>query len=114
MMSKSLKTGTAKKLRRYYSIHPWECKHFADHSEIAAYVEASGKWETILKVNRTSGVSAEAMATYICSLINESQPNKDLLRDAMEALEQVLEDEGLTFASEQAAEHTVRNIKQVI
>jgi hypothetical protein len=43
-----------------------------------------------------------------------SQPNESLLRDAMEALELVLEEGGLTFASEQAADSIITRIKKTM
>lgn len=39
--------------------------------------------------------------------------NKDLLRNAMEALEAVMND-GLNFTTEQTAEHVISDIKQVV
>ena len=101
----------AKKLKCFYATRPWECRHHKDHSEIVAYVEASGNWEAVADFRTTSGVSAEDMALFICGLINDDQNNKPLLRDAMEALELCLEDDGLTFSSEQAADKVVTRIK---
>ena len=58
-------------------------------------------------------MSAEEIATFITRLVNHYQQNKQLLRDAMEALEAVMKD-GLNFTTEQTAEHAVLNIKQVV
>jgi hypothetical protein len=96
-----------------YGLHPWHCRHHGDRSEIAAYVEASGRWETVADILPTSGASAEALATFITRLVNATQQNKDLLRDAMRALEAVMT-EGLTFATEQEADSVVAGIKRVI
>jgi hypothetical protein len=98
--------------RWLYPLQPWQCRHHANRSEIAAYVEASGAWETVAVIPATSGASAEAMAAFITGLVNAAQQNKDLLRDAMEALESVIND-GLDFSTEQAAEHVIKDIKQV-
>jgi pyridoxal/pyridoxine/pyridoxamine kinase len=99
--------------RPFYSVHPWESRHHSDHSEIVAYVEASGAWETVLDVRQTSGASHDAMAASILALIHEHHEKRNALRDAIEALELVLKD-GMTFSSEQAAERAVDSIKKVI
>jgi hypothetical protein len=112
--SKAQSGGKAEaKPRRFYSLHPWRCDHHADRSEITAYVEASGQWETVAVVPPTSGASAEAVASFIARLVNAAQQNRDLLRDAMAALEAVIND-GLNFTTEQTAEHVVNSIKQVV
>jgi hypothetical protein len=101
------------KPRCFYSLHPWRCDHHADRSEIMAYVEASGQWETVAVVPPTSGASAEAVASFIVRLVNAAQQNRDILRDAMAALEAVMND-GLNFTTEQAAEHVIISIKKVV
>jgi hypothetical protein len=111
-MSKKAKPQAAK-ARLFYSIHPWESRHHENYSEIVAYVEASGEWETVLDIRPTSGVSHETMAASILSLIHEHQEKRNTLHDAMEALELVMND-GLTYSSEQAAERAVTNIKKII
>jgi hypothetical protein len=108
---KSIKAGSTP--RRYYRLVPWQCRNHSDRSELTAYVEASGKWETVAVVPPTSGASAEALANYILALVNNSLPNSDLLRDAMSALEAVMKD-GLTFTTEQEADSVVKCIKLVI
>lgn len=110
-MPKPSKTKAATKPRSFYSLHPWQCAHHPDCSEIAAYVEASGEWETILTVHPTSGASAETLATYVAVIINEHQGKADLLHEAMTALELCLEEDRLTFTSEQAADRVVTRIK---
>jgi predicted membrane chloride channel (bestrophin family) len=99
----------ATKSREFYGLHPWQCRHHKDCSEITAYVEASG-WEKVLTVHPTSGASAEAVAQFLCDLVNDNRKNKSLLHDAMAALEQVLND-GLNFSTEQAADRVVTRIK---
>ena len=97
--------------RQFYAAHPWQCQHHQDNSEISAYVEASGEWEAILTVHPTSGASAEALATYVAAIMKEQQGKADLLHEAMMALELCLEEDKLTFASEQAAHRVVTRIK---
>jgi hypothetical protein len=101
----------ATKVRSYYTIQPWECRHDNNRSEILAYVEASGKWETILTVHPTSGASTEALGSHICNLINQHQIKENILQEAMSALELVMND-GLTFSSEQAVERAFNNLKR--
>ena len=115
IMSKkaTTKSKTNAELRSFYGLVPWRCNHHADRSEIVAYVEASGRWETVAVIPPTSGASAEALATFIARVVNATQQNKDLLRNAMEALEAVVND-GLNFTTEQAAEHVINDIKQVV
>ena len=115
MTPKKPVTQTGKTDRRprcYYGLVPWKCNHQADRSEIIAYVEASGKWETVAVIPATSGASPEALATFIVRAVNATQQNRDLLRDAMHALEAVLND-GLNFTTEHEAESVVTNIKRL-
>jgi hypothetical protein len=97
--------------RQFYTAHPWQCRHHDNHSDIAAYVEASGEWETILTVHPTSGDSAEVVAAHIATIINAHQSKADLLQDALTALELCLEEDRLTFTSEQAADRAVARIR---
>ena len=100
--------------RSLYVAQPWKCRHLKDHSEILVYVEASGAWETMGLVQPTGGASAETAAEFITQLINTSQQNQSALRDAMEALELCLEEDGLTFSSEQVAERSLNAIKKLV
>ena len=107
----SKQSRPATQLRQFYAAHPWQCSHHEDRSDITAYVEASGEWETILTVHPTSGASAEALAVYVAAIMNEHQSKADLLQEAMAALELCLEEDHLTFTSEQAADRVVTRIK---
>ena len=111
MAKKSKIQNPIQEPKRFYSAQPWQCRNHEDHSEIVAYVEASGAWEVIATIKITSGISADAMAQFICGLVNDYQKNKDLLRQAMEALEAVFE-EGLNYSTEQAADQVVAQIKE--
>jgi len=113
-LKKPVKTGrekSAKTQKNFYSAHTWQCRHLSDWSEILAYAEASGAWETVIQIYPTSGHSAETIATFVCGLINDNQRDKSLLEEAMDALQQCLETERLTFSSEQMAERTVARIQ---
>jgi hypothetical protein len=113
-MPKQKPKKTATQPRKFYTAHPWQCRHLKDRSAITAYVEASGEWETILTVHPTSGVSAEVVAGYVAALINEHQSKADLLQEAMTALELCLEEPRLTFTSEQAADRVITRIKACV
>jgi len=113
-MSKTSKAESpVKKPIHFYTIHPWAVQHQPKHSEIEAYVEASGEWEIVLNVRSTSGATHETMAEYILSIIHEHQKKQSALQDAMHALELVL-NEGITFSSEQAIGQAVTRIKKVL
>jgi hypothetical protein len=49
----------------------WSCTHFGDLSEIEAFIEASGKWETIASIYRTDDLDAEDIAAFIIQAIGE-------------------------------------------
>jgi predicted protein tyrosine phosphatase len=104
-------TLPAKPLRQFYTAHPWQCQHHQGRSQITAYIEASGEWEATLTVHPTSGASAETLAAYVAAIINEHQGKADLLHEAMKALELCLEEDRLTFTSEQAADRVITRIK---
>ena len=106
--------ATAASPRALYAAQPWTCRHTKDHSEILAYVEASGAWEVIAEVRPTAGASSETAAAFIARVVNTNQQNQSALRDAMEALELCLEEDGLTFSSEQAAERSVNAIRKLV
>ena len=101
------------KLKEFYSAQPWQCHNSKDHSEITAYVEASGTWQVVAIIQPTAGASTGAIAQFICGLVNDYQKNKDLLREAMKALESVL-NEGLNYSTEQDADEVVDSIKKRI
>lgn len=105
------KPKTISSIKPIYALQPWVCQHYPDHSEIEAYVEATGDWEAVAEVHQTAGHSAEALADYIVRVINDNQKNKNLLLDAMEALQLCLEEDGLTFSSEQAVDRVFTRIK---
>ncbi len=97
---------------RIYSLHPWRCTHHSTHSELVAYVEASGQWETVLTVSPTSGTSAKLMANFIMTLVNSYRQNNDLLRKAIKALEAIMQ-EGLTYSTEQEVDAAVTSIRSI-
>lgn len=111
MPKRSKPQNHIRKPKSFYTVHPWECRHKEDRSEIKAYVEASGNWEVVAEVRNTSGASAETMATFLCNLINDNQKDRSLLLAAMDALQTCLNEANHTFASEQEADRVVQRIK---
>jgi hypothetical protein len=101
----------AKNTRRYFALQPWQLELNADQIVITAHVEASGKREAIVIINQTSGAMREELAAYICRIVNDFHNNQNLLQDAMDALEQVVEEAGLTFSSEQAVDQVITRFR---
>lgn len=100
--------------RPYYSTNPWQCRHGKETSEITAYVEASGKWETVLTVHPTSGASAEVMARYLVAIMNDVPNLKRTLNFALDTIKVIHADGGkLTFSSEQDAERLATELEQI-
>jgi hypothetical protein len=100
------------RLRAYYGVHPWRCTHHGDRSEVFAYAEASGTWELVLEVRSSSGATAEELAIYIVNLVNDRREDQPALEQAFAALDGVLQD-GLTFTTEQEADHAVERLKKL-
>jgi hypothetical protein len=109
----SKKAKPDNKSKRFYFIHPWQSQHHAECSEITAYTE-KGSWEKVLTVHPTSDATAENMAIFVLDLINDNQRNRNLLFEAMHALEAVLEDGGLNYTNEQDAGSVINRIKKRI
>lgn len=103
-------TQTKAQAQSHHPLQHWRCHHHPDRSEIAGYVEASGKWERVAVVSPTTGTSAKDVAEFIVRTINAGQKNQDLLRDATRAVEAMIE-EGLNFSTEQDAEAILKRMK---
>jgi hypothetical protein len=102
-----------RKIRRHacYGSQPWRYEVCADGCEIVAFVDSSARWETIAIVRSTSDVKARALGEFIVGLVNERHQGGDILQAAFNALDGVLRD-GLTFSTEQDAEHVVDVLKR--
>src|SRR5580658_3503421 len=94
-----------------YATQPWRVEVEQEGAVIEACVEGTDKWESVAIVLPTSGASAGKMARFIVGLVNDNQKQESLLENALAALESVSE-EGLTFASEQAVEHAVTELRK--
>lgn len=110
-MSKLLHSAPLGRQCHFYAAQPWVCVHHPHRSDLNAYVEASGKWETVAVIQPTSGASAEMLADFIIGQINNINQNKDLCSDALEALESILQD-GINFSTEQAADLVLKRAQQ--
>jgi hypothetical protein len=108
-MRKSSKTN--KRTGDGYASRPWQCEPCAGGYEISAFVEASGKWETVAVVRKTSKTSAAVLARHIVDRVNLGQNGADLLAGALAALEAV-GNEGLNFSTEHDVDIMIRRIKQ--
>ena len=105
------KSKTKNEPRQFYASHPWRCEPRGGDCALLAFVEASGDWETVALVKKTSAASAEAVAGYIAGLVNDLYKERPLLDAARSALEAVLE-EGLNYSTEQDADIVLRRMKE--
>jgi hypothetical protein len=96
----------------FHSQHPWKCEHHSGRSEILAFAQKSGNWESIAVIQPGSGVSPRRLAEFIAGLVNDCQLNGPLLDHAREALEMLLR-AGLNFSTEQDAEAIIARIKKL-
>jgi hypothetical protein len=97
--------------RCFYALHPWRIEGKGESCDLIAYVEASGDWETVATIPATSGASADDIASFIAGLVNDNRENAEVLDEAFAALGAVLQ-EGLTFTTEQEAEHVLKRLKR--
>ena len=102
---------TNKRTASVYASRPWQCAPCSGGYEISAFVEASGKCETVVTVRKTSGASAAALARYIVGLVNAQQDEGSLLPEALAALE-AINSEGLNFSTEHDVDVVIRRIKK--
>jgi hypothetical protein len=95
-----------------YSRHPWKCDHRSGKSELAAFVETSGSWETVAIIQPTSDTSAQTLADFMEGLINNRQQYGAVLDAAREALEEII-NTGLNFSTEEEAEEVIARIEKL-
>jgi hypothetical protein len=80
------RAGSAKP-RSFYLLHPWRCELRGDDCDIMAYVEASGRWQAVATIPATPGASADELAGFIVTLVNDNQKRDDVMQAALSALE---------------------------
>ena len=49
---------------------PWTYTNFGNHSEIEAFIEATGAWETIAEVHSIADLDAEDIADFIVRAVS--------------------------------------------
>ena len=102
-----------KKPHSFQPLQPLECRHYKDYSEIVACIEVGKEWAVVAEVRGLSGISGEAIAKYICQIINDNLSHKNILNDAMDALNLCLTEASMTFSTEQAADCVLTRIQRV-
>jgi hypothetical protein len=99
--------------RAFYTGHPWRCSSSGNKVLVQAFVEASSHWEAIIEVRSSSDASAKDLSGYIARVINEHSMRQAVLNEVKTALE-LIEEEGMTYSSELAADHALRRLKQLL
>ncbi len=49
---------------------PWTYTNFGNHSEIEAFIESTGTWETIAEVHSVADMDAEDIADFIIRAVS--------------------------------------------
>ncbi len=96
-----------------HTLAPWSCNHFAERSEIEAYVEGTGRREIIAEIKETAGVDAELVAGFIARAVNDYEKNQTLMRQMIAALEQCLTC-NLSWEAEHEADILVRRAEEMV
>lgn len=93
---------------------PWACTNFGNTSEIDAYVEQTGKWETIAETHSVGDIlDAEDIASFIVSSANSVQEMHVVLKQALVSLEACVACKGVEQKVRQSAEKAINNIKKI-
>ncbi len=100
-------TGTSRDCR---GLHDWRYETRGDPCAIMASAKESNAWEMVALTFPTSSASAEETARFIVGLLNDAQSEDSAAKAALRALEAVIE-EGLTWSTEQEAEHAIERLK---
>ncbi|HUY67919.1 MAG TPA: hypothetical protein VMV79_01285 [Alphaproteobacteria bacterium] len=90
---------------------PWSCTNFGEQSEIDAYVDATGTWETIATIQPVAAIDAEDIASFITNTINTYEKTQRLIQKMRAALELALECEGLSEETTQYIEAILEETK---
>lgn len=98
------KSAPATRAKAMFHLADWTCVHHPDRSEIQAYVEGSGDWQTIAEIRTAGFVDAEPTAEYIKRAVNDYEKNKVLIAELVDALRLCLDCSGLTWEAEHDGE----------
>jgi hypothetical protein len=113
-MSKNIvPQSRTKKPRSFQPLQPLECRHYKNHSEIVASIQAGKEWSLVAETRSLADINHEVMAKYICQLMNDNLSHKNILYDAMDTLKLCLSEANMTFSTEQAADCVLKRIQRV-
>ena len=110
--SKRRKTETASKAHALFGLEPLSCRHYPDHSDIEAYVMASGDRQPVAEIKASAYFSAEAAAEFFAKAVNDYARHKSLIAELVAALESCLECKGLDWSAEHDGELALRRARQ--
>lgn len=111
--TKKVQVTTSAQHRSLYTAAPWTARHQNDHSEVEAYIEATGNWTTVLEIDDSVGIDAEATTDFIVRAVNAYDVNRSLIHELASALRQCLATGGLEWKTEHSAELAVRKAEQL-
>jgi hypothetical protein len=109
-MSRTPKVKKANSFNRssYHGWHPWRVEKRTNGCTVAAYVEATGLWQTIAIIDGTSGVNRDIKR--LVKLVNDRKDDEAALRAAFEVLKEI-EEVGFDFSTEQELERVIGNLE---
>jgi hypothetical protein len=94
---------------------PWRCTNFGNSSEIDAYVEQTGKWETIAETHSVGEIiDAEDIASFIVGNINRVQEIQVALKQALMTIKGCIACEGLDEKAKRKAENALKYIENAL
>jgi hypothetical protein len=94
---------------------PWSCTNFGQNSEIDAYVEETGTWETVAETHSVGGaIDAEDVASFIVEKINLNQEMHSVLNQALASLTACLASESIEQNIKRPAEKAIKDIRKIM
>lgn len=93
----------------------WACTNFGQTSEIDAYVEETGSWETVAEAHAVEGIiDAEDIASFIVRSVNQAQEMQASLKQALVSLEACLACRNIDAKIKTPAEKAIQSIKKIM
>lgn len=90
---------------------PWHCTNFGNTSEVDAFIEKTGRWETIAETHSIGNVlDAEDVAEYIVDCSNRHGKMLEALKLARVCLEQYLRGKELGAKTKSSVEQALKGI----
>ena len=99
------------KIKTLFAIHPWSCRPIVGGTEIEAYVEAAGDWQTVAEIKQNAFIDTEQTAHFIAKAVNDYERNRQLIIDMVAALELCMKCPGLTWEAEHEAQILIARAK---